>query len=147
MIFLNNLAGKDNINEIVSNELNLAGLTPTNYLGELLYDRDRSEVKTTVYCQQYSWLFTRAWSYWVAKGNALPPAVAQDLWDKWGDVVRTEGHCGCPSPLNYNHGLGVSMYHIDSVDGLKALADCLKSVYIEKYEDTHEAGWKRKTKV
>lgn len=142
MIYLNNVAGnKSDTDDKLRSELTLAGLTPTDKCGSLIYS---GEVKATIYCQQYGWLFKRAWRYWVAEGNGIPVGPAMKLWEEWGDVVRTEGHCGCPSPLWYNNGLATGMYHIDSIDGLKALADTLKSLYVERVGDDYPKGnWKR----
>ena len=42
--------------------------------------------------------------------------------------MRVEGHCGCPSPLEYNKGFAVGLYHVDTPEGLKALADTIKQV-------------------
>lgn len=142
MIYCKNLAGnKPDVDSQLRSELTLAGLTPTDKLGYLFY---KSEVKATVYCEQYGWLFTRAWNYWVAEGDGIPVDPAMKLWNEWGDVVRTNGHCGCPSPLWYNKGLGTSLYHVDSIDGLKALADTIKSLYVERVDkDSPQGNWKR----
>lgn len=72
------------------------------------------------------WSFERAWSYWVAEGPGLPPKYANALHKKFGKVVRVEGHCACPSPKSWMKGFAVGMYHVDTQEGLKALADALK---------------------
>jgi hypothetical protein len=41
-----------------------------------------------------------------------------------------EGHCGCPSPLEYCHGFAVGSYHIDTPIGLKAFVGLLDKIYI-----------------
>jgi hypothetical protein len=46
--------------------------------------------------------------------------------------VRVAGHCGCPSPLEWYKGLAVGNYHVDSPEGLKALADTIKGL-VEKH--------------
>lgn len=75
------------------------------------------------------WQFERAWYYWRASGPGLPVEIAERLHAKHGQVVRVGGHCGCPSPREWYKGFGVGLYHIDTQDGLNALADALRIVY------------------
>ncbi len=74
------------------------------------------------------WGFHRAWTYWVCTGPGIPPKEAEELHKKFGDVVRVSGHCGCPSPLEWYKGFGCGLYHVDTLDGLKALADTIKNI-------------------
>ena len=50
---------------------------------------------------------------------------------KRGRDVRVDGHCLAPSPLEWCKGFAVGMYHVDTPEGLKALADTIKLVYAE----------------
>jgi hypothetical protein len=75
-----------------------------------------------------SWLFERAWTYWVCKGPGIPPKEAVELHKAYGRVVRVSGHCGCPSPLEWYKGFGCGLYHVDTLKGLKALADMIKKI-------------------
>lgn len=54
---------------------------------------------------------------------------ADELHEKYGEVVRVAGHCGCPAPREWHKDpwyIGVSSYHIDTQEGLKVLADMIK---------------------
>ncbi len=91
----------------------------------------RGEVPSRVIGECCRWKFERAWYYWVATGPGLPPDAAEKLHATHGQKVRVAGHCGCPSPLEWYKGFAVGDYHVDSPEGLKALADALRSVYVE----------------
>jgi hypothetical protein len=122
-----NLAGHTDPDPIAKAELEAAGITAISF--ECL--RNQGEVKTAVIGQigegHVSWGVTRAWSYWVAKGPGLPIEISERLYESHGQVVRVDGHCGCPSP-SYMGGFAVSLYHVDTPEGLKALADAIKGV-------------------
>jgi len=90
----------------------------------------RGEVQSAYLGSHCRWIFKRAWYYWVAEGPGIPPDKAQDFHNQWGTQVRVEGHCGCPSPLEYNQGFAIGYYHIDTQEGLNAFAKLLKSIYI-----------------
>ena len=90
------------------------------------------------------WMFTFNNYYWVAEagsGMPLPHKYADPLHLTNGFEVRVDGHCGCPSPQRWcspSRGYaGVSVYHVDSVDGLKALAD---AIWQWRAEAAPEAG-------
>lgn len=87
-----------------------------------------SEVRTRVLGTCGPWSFERAWRYWVAKGPGIPPEFADKLHEQHGDVVRVDGHCGCPSPREWFKGFAVGHYHVDTAEGLKALAETIKAV-------------------
>ena len=89
----------------------------------------RGEVPSQAYGSLSGWGFERAWYYWTANGPGLPVEVAERLHATHGTQVRVDGHCGCPSPREQHHGFGIGNYHIDTPEGLKALADALRSVY------------------
>lgn len=85
---------------------------PTKHFGELPY-----------------WSFRRAWCYWVVQGPGINSDVAEEFHKEWGSQCRVNGDCGCPSPYEANHGYAIAMYHVDTQEGLKALADLIKSIY------------------
>lgn len=89
---------------------------------------DGSEVPSRHRGGLHGWGFRRAWYYWVAKGPGIPPAIAEELHRTHGRAVRVDGHCGCPSPLEWLHGFAVGLYHVDTPEALKALADTLNKV-------------------
>ena len=89
----------------------------------------KGEVPARVMGDLSMWGFERAWYYWRASGPGLPVEVAERLHATHGTVVRVAGHCGCPSPREWYKGFGVGDYHVDTPEGLKALADALRSVY------------------
>lgn len=80
-----------------------------------------SEVNTRIYGALGPWGFRRAHCYWVAEGPGLPLIHAIPLWQKCGSVCRVNGDCTGPHPLQ-NQGFGVGLYHVDTTEGLKALA-------------------------
>ncbi len=128
-IYLKNLAGVQGCNDIVIAELTfadikhhvmpvkLSGEVPTNVIG---------------YLDPSGWGFTRAWTYWVCKGPGIPPDIAEELHKTHGNYVRVAGHCGCPSPLEWYKGFAVGSYHVDTLEGLKALADTIKAIIQQK---------------
>lgn len=120
---MKNYAGTDDKDDELAAELTAAGIEVVRM--EILRERN-SEVKTSVVGGLFGWRFTRAWRYWVAEGPGLPPVFADPLHAAHGQDVRVAGHCGCPSPLEWHRGFAVGMYHVDTQDGLKALADALK---------------------
>ena len=89
----------------------------------------RGEVPAQTFGLLSMWSFERAWYYWRANGPGLPVEVAEQLHATHGKVCRVDGHCGCPAPREWFKGFGVGSYHVDSPEGLKALADAIRSVY------------------
>ena len=75
------------------------------------------------------WIFQRRWYYWSAEGPGIPPDIAERLHATHGREVRVEGHCGCPSPLEWRKGFAIGSYHVDTQEGLNALANTLRSIY------------------
>ena len=124
---MDNYAGKSDKDDEIATELNLAGIEVHRY--EML--RDRGEVKTAVIGSLYGWSFSRAWYYWVAKGPGIPPAYADVLHKHYGEEVRVDGDCTCPSPKEMFKGFAVGHYHVDTQIGLKALADVIRKVIAE----------------
>lgn len=86
------------------------------------------EVKTSVKGVLHGWVFERAWYYWRAKGPGIELEAAMALHATHGNVVRVDGLCGCPSPLERYQGLACGSYHVDTPEGLKALADTIRGL-------------------
>ena len=105
-------------------ELKAAGINVTIFPSPL-----RGEVPSCAFGSLSMWKFERAWYYWMASGPGLPVEVAEKLHATHGTVCRVDGHCGCPAPRDWFKGFGVGSYHVDSPEGLKALADAIRSVY------------------
>ena len=118
-------------------ELEAAGIEAVFFKSDIL--RSKGEVPTKVLGQLGHWGFRRAWYYWVAKGPGIPPKYATELHETYGQVVRVDGDCTCPSPLESRHGFAIGRYHVDTADGLKALADMLKRVALEATESEVKA--------
>lgn len=114
------------ITETCKAELITAGIEPFVFSFVL---STSGEVPTKCGGSLSMWSFKRAWYYWVANGPGLPVEVAEKLHATHGRQVRVDGHCGCPSPREWFKGFGVGSYHVDSPEGLKALADAILSVY------------------
>jgi hypothetical protein len=106
---MENLAGNKEADRFIKEELYLAGI-PQIEIG-----RTQSEVPYTIIGRLGNWTFRRAWYYWVASvenpkdGLLLAKAVAlhekphptDDKKKILGNVIRSGGHCGCPSPAEY----------------------------------------------
>jgi hypothetical protein len=108
----------------ITAELQLAGIEAHT----LPYVPTNTEVKTLVRGTVGPWIFTRHWSYWSAKGPSIPTTAALELFQDHSATVRANGHAGSPSPLELYQGFGVTSYHIDDPEGLKALADVIKRI-------------------
>lgn len=96
---------------------------------DLNFIPNHTEVPSTVVGGIKAWGFRRAWYYWCASGPGIPPDIATALHKRHGTKVRVNGNAGCPSPLEDNHGFAVGSYHVDNLEGLKALADTIKEIY------------------
>lgn len=114
------------LEETIRKELTEAGINVV----EIPCIAPNGEVPTR-YCgcigQGYKeWRFNRMWTYWVAKGPAIPPEDAKRLNEKFNDIIRVEG---CAGGMGVS-GFGVGLYHIDNAQGLKALADLIKEIMV-----------------
>lgn len=78
--------------------------------------------------EKAGWSFQRAWHYWEARGPGIPPEYAERLHAEHGKSARVDGRCGAPSPREHFGGFAVGYYHVDTSEGLRALADTIKSV-------------------
>jgi hypothetical protein len=119
-----NLAGSDTSDEVCARELEAAGIEVVTLPESCRY----GEPKTVVMGQLGMWGFKRAWRYWIAEGPGIPPVEAEALHEEHGKVVRVDGHCGAPSPLEWFKGFAVGHYHVDAQEGLTALAETLNTL-------------------
>ena len=118
---MKNAAGDKGCDLYLRTELEEAGIEVVPLQG------NPGEVPTSIMGTLNGWTFKRAWYYWVASGPPIPFEIADRLHDAHGKEVRVSGHCGCPSPREwYERGpipeIGVPLYHVDSQQGLNALA-------------------------
>jgi hypothetical protein len=144
---MKNLAGETKADLYILKELDEAGI------GIIEGERSRGEVPHTLTGSLADWNFSRAWYYWVAdakKGLGLPLDVATELHNKeysikgerelrkYGNVIRVAGHAGCPPPEEWadefpisskEKGSFVRLYHVDSQEGLNALADSIRTLH------------------
>jgi hypothetical protein len=158
---MKNLAGVKECDEFISHELELAGIhqitlveaergeheVPYTVIGVLGAKHFREEwdemlVKSpslkklfnpTNIAPHVSFVFCRAWYYWVVIG-LVPLYVANELYENpiGKKDVRVSGHCGCPSPIEWiknRHLIAghqcVECYHIDSQEGLNLFVQTL----------------------
>lgn len=116
------------VDAAIERELNEAGIKVCKFPAI----KPQGEVPTTVLCgEAHRWGFHRAWYYYVAKGDGIPPDKAEEFHKTWGTQVRVDGHCGCPSPLEWCKGFAVGMYHIDTQEGLNAFVKLLASIHVD----------------
>ena len=123
---MKNYAGRDDIDKDLEAELTEAGIGI--YRFPEFYREKSGEVKTIVIGTLYGWTFKRAWYYWIAEGPGIPPVDAEELHQTHGKDVRVDGHCGCPSPTEWYKGFAVPHYHIDTQEGLNALAAMIQKI-------------------
>ena len=125
---MKNLAGNEGCDEIIRKELEAAGIEIVDIFSP------EGEVPSNIIGFLPGWSFRRAWYYWVATasdGVSLPFDAADRLHKDHGNDVRVSGHCGAPAPREwYNKPWfnGVPLYHVDTQDGLNALADAIRKV-------------------
>lgn len=101
------LAGNEQADSTILEELYLANI-PSKKV-----DKNNGEVPYSYIGKIENWTFKRAWYYWVVSvedgEKGLPLNIALELHNKknptndsiLGDVIRSGGHCGCPSPDEY----------------------------------------------
>lgn len=124
---MKNLAGNKDCDKQIIEELEEAGVEFASY--ESL--RHTSEVESSIIGSFDGFTFRRAWSYWVVSSNKtlLRFQYADILHEKFGNEVRVDGHCACPSPREWlwePYWLGVGNYHVDTQRGLNALVASIK---------------------
>mgnify|MGYP007100154505 FL=1 len=125
---MKNAAGDVNCDVYIRQELEAANIPVTEM--EIL--RSKGEVPSAIIGILDGWTFRRAWYYWVAQSDrsVLLFNFADPLHEKYSEAVRVDGHCGCPAPREYLKEpwcIGVNLYHVDSQEGLIALADAIRS--------------------
>jgi len=123
-----NLAGKKQpeADTMCAGELALAKIEVHSLPSILL--AANPEVSTVTIGSLGNWSFRRAWRYWVAEGPGIPPDIATELHETHGKEVRVDGHCGCPSPLEWHKGFAVGLYHVDTQEGLNALSRTIRQI-------------------
>jgi hypothetical protein len=117
---VNNYAGQADKDSEIQAELEQAGISvcrmPEFTRGE------HPEMRTVIQGGLHGWSFRRAWYYWVATGPGLPPRYAYPLDATHGNVIRASGDCACRGARFWFKGMGVPFYHVDTQEGLNALA-------------------------
>jgi len=102
---MKNLAGVKEADKDIITELYMANIP-------MFTEKSKGEVPYTKIGKVGYWTFHRAWYYWIAsckeKGKGLPLKEAIELHEKehptkgnMGQTIRSGGHCGCPSPVEY----------------------------------------------
>ena len=96
---MQNLAGRQDSDVIITRELLRCGITPkpTELYGEV-----KSTVKGVLQFNGAEVEFTRLWYYYSVSGR-FPEDLANQLYaDVVGKTdIRVAGHCGCPSPQEF----------------------------------------------
>jgi hypothetical protein len=88
-----NLAGDKKCDEIIREELKIAGI-PIIELNSSM----NSEVPASVIGYINGFKFKRAWYYWMVEGY-MPLEYARQMYDKYKDLdIRVSGHCMNPAP-------------------------------------------------
>lgn len=134
--FPNKAGDHADTDRILQAELNKAGIQTLGQLQDqplsdhlkAMFRKGSGEVKTSITGHLHGWSFKRAWYYWTATGPGIEVDAAERLHATHGQVVRVDGHGGCPSPRQHFKGLACGSYHVDTPEGLKALADCIKAL-------------------
>lgn len=135
MSFPNKAGDHADTDDILRAELKAAGIQTVQeadgkgpeYMADL-FRRTSGEVKTSVIGVLHGWEFRRAWYYWMCSGPGIEIAAAERLQEQHGKSVRASGDCACRGPRFWFKGLACGSYHVDDADGLKALADTIKSL-------------------
>jgi len=117
------------VDETIKKELQEAGI---DILSFKVPESMRGEVPLTIWGESHKWIFKRAWYYYVAEGPGIPPDVAEEFHKEWGTQCRVDGHCGCPSPLEWNEGFATDHYHIDTQESMTAFVKLLAKVHKPK---------------
>ena len=119
---MKNAAGDKYCDSYLKSELEKAGIDVVESKTP-----QRGEVPATISGKLKGWEFTRAWYYWIASGEKIPESLAIALNDKFGKEVRIYGYAGgLPSSRAIG---GVDGYHIDTQDGLNALANIIRVAF------------------
>lgn len=124
---MENYAGRSDKDKEIGYELKIADIK-IHELPEFCRDKN-GEVKTIIIGTLSGWSFKRYWYYWVCNGPGIPPMYAERLNKTHGDVVRIDG-CGYSDAQFAEHckGFAVGSYHVDTQEGLIALANTIRQV-------------------
>lgn len=133
---LPNYAGRPDVDEAIKAELIEAGIE-VEMMPEF-WRENHPEMRTCVVGSLHGWGFRRAWRYWVAQGPGIEVAAAEELHAKFGQEVRVDGHCGCPSPREWFKGLACGNYHVDTQRGLNALAATIRKLVGESQKNSSQ---------
>lgn len=136
--FLNRCGDHTETDNALLSELRYAGIpsiwdvnrvAPSNVAPIKKVIREGSgHVKTSTYGDLYGWTFTRFPKYWEAKGPGIDVDHAEILHSQHGSHVRVGGDGTAPSPMKHYRGLACGYYHVDTFEGLRALADTIKLI-------------------
>jgi len=123
---MKNAEGDPNCDKYIRRELEMAKIPFDDSFGS-----HTREVPSAIIGFLNGWRFRRAWYYWVAETRETPLLFryADELHAAHGREVRVDGHCGCPAPREWHNQdwhIGVSLYHVDTQEGLNALAEMIK---------------------
>ena len=124
-MYFKNRAGSDPDNNVwIKEELRLAGIP------QLVNDDLDGEVKTNVFGMLHGWMFHRAWNYWICvapDNSGIPTKEAEELYSLFSKDLRLDGDCSCPHP-SVLHGKPCRIFHADTQEALKALADMIRKL-------------------
>jgi hypothetical protein len=128
---MKNYAGVTDADDAIAAELIEAGIV-VHRMPEL-FRTHHPEMRTIIMGELHGWTFKRQWYYWAAEGPGIEINAAERLHSTHGKVVRVDGHCGCPSPREWFKGLACGSYHVDTQDGLNALAQTINSLVAKSF--------------
>lgn len=111
----------------VEAELNSAGIQMLK-LPEFMRERSTNDLPCIIGGTYFMWSFERFPTYWAAEGPGIPFQYANELFKNHGASVRVDGNKKMISPSDKYKGLSIGYYHIDSLDGLKALMATLNKI-------------------
>jgi len=129
---MKNLAGDNDANRLVREELFLAGIP-------MEYEQSKGEVPYKTIGRIGSWTFHRAWYYWIVSVSkdekGLPLDIAMEMHlrkhptdDKriMGESIRSGGHASSPSPDEYG---AQPFYDEDLNDRLKEIGEYKEVIF------------------
>jgi len=106
-----NLAGNQDCDKQIKEELNQAGIPIIGLLGRM-----NSEVPARVIGVFNGFTFQRAWYYWVVEGY-MPLEYAKQLYDNYHHLdIRVAGNCGNVKPEEWSECKGYKKlceYHVN----------------------------------
>ncbi len=114
---MKNLAGNTSCDLVILEELRQAGIEIVSHPKPL-----RNEVPASITGKLGSFTFTRAWYYWMVKGD-VPLGVARKMYKNpiGQRDVRVAGHCGCPPPEEWAFPKDEVLHKILAKKGIKSV--------------------------